>query len=63
MTPEIKYLVDKLNEEIERYQQDMAMGMAKDFGEYKYGCGIYRGLLMSKGFIQDLMDNIDNEED
>jgi hypothetical protein len=63
MTPEIKYLVDKINDELTRFEQDMALGNAKDFGDYKYSCGIYRGLLMTKGFIQDLMERINNDED
>ena len=42
----LKYLSDKIQEEINHLSYDLAKGTAKDHGDYKYSCGIVRGLLM-----------------
>ncbi len=38
----LKYLSNKIQEEMKLLEQDTVLGKAKDFGAYQYGCGIYR---------------------
>jgi len=59
----LKYISDKLQEDFERTREDLAMGSAKDHGEYKYHCGIVRGLLMAKNHIMELSDHLESEGD
>ena len=47
----LKYLSSKIQEEIEVLKTDMALGKAKDIGEYKYACGIIRGLLVANDIL------------
>jgi len=42
-------------------KDDMAMGKAKDFGDYKYAAGIYRGLLMANTILTDTVERMKNE--
>ena len=63
MTPELKQLSKQLQEELRRYEEDMAMGKAEDFGAYKYACGIYRGLLIANGFVASLAQYMEDNDD
>jgi hypothetical protein len=63
MASELQQLSKRLQEELRRYEEDMAMGKAEDFGAYKYACGIYRGLLIANGFVTDLAQYMDNSDD
>jgi hypothetical protein len=59
----LKYLSRKVQEELKIIENDMALGRAEDFGAYKYACGIYRGLLVANGFIIELAQRMDTEDD
>ena len=57
------HLSNKIQEELKVIEEDMVMGKAKDFGAYKYACGIYRGLLIANGIAADLARKLDNDDD
>jgi len=59
----LKYLSDKLREEQRIMSEDMAMGKAKDFGDYKYACGIIRGLLLANNMIIETAERLENSDD
>ena len=59
----IRYLADKNNEEISVLTDDLARGHAKDHGEYKYACGIIRGLMMANGIISELAERMETDDD
>ena len=57
----LKYLSSKIQEEMEVMKSDMAMGKAKDFGDYKYAAGIVRGLVMANTIIADTAERMKDE--
>lgn len=59
----LTYLAGKLEEDYQRTKEDLAMGSAKDHGEYKYHCGIVRGILLAKNHIMELADKLDDDGD
>lgn len=59
----LKYLSKKIQEELKVIEADAAMGRAEDFGAYKYACGIYRGLLVANGFIAELVQRMESDDD
>lgn len=59
----LKYLSNKVQEELKVIEADIAMGKAKDFGDYKYACGIYRGLLMANNMIMETAQRLENDDD
>ena len=64
MTEELlRYLSKKVQEEIDVLSGDLARGTAKDHGEYKYACGIIRGLMMSNGFIAEAAQRMEQDDD
>lgn len=52
--------IDKLCRSIE---EDLAAGHIKDFGEYKFACGRYRGLLTAKDVIIETAQRLENDDD
>jgi hypothetical protein len=42
---------------------DLARGTAKDHGEYKYACGIIRGLMVVTGILQETAQRMEENDD
>lgn len=49
----LKYLSNKIQEEIKVITDDLALGKAKDFGDYKHSVGIIRGLMVANSLIAE----------
>lgn len=63
MSDVLKYLSNKIHEELKVIESDMAMGNAVDFGAYKYACGIYRGLLVANNIIMETAQRMEQDDD
>lgn len=64
MTNELlMYLSKKVQDEIDVISYDLARGTAKDHGEYKYACGIIRGLMMTSSFIAEAAQRMEQDDD
>ena len=59
----LRYLANKVNAEIALLSDDLARGTAKDHGDYKYACGISRGLMIANGFFQETAQQLENDDD
>ena len=59
----LKYHSDKIQEERLRMAEDMSMGKAKDFGDYKYACGIIRGLLLANNMLIETAERLNKADD
>jgi hypothetical protein len=59
----LKYLSNKVQEELKVIEADTVMGKAKDFGDYKYACGIYRGLLMANNLLMETAQRMEQDDD
>lgn len=47
----LKHLSSKINDEMKVISDDISMGKAKDFGEYKHAVGILRGLMIANSIL------------
>jgi hypothetical protein len=64
MTSELlTYLSKKVQDEIDVISGDLARGTAKDHGDYKYACGIIRGLMISNGFMAETAQRMEQDDD
>jgi hypothetical protein len=43
--------------------EDLGEGKAKDHAEYKFLCGVVRGLLMANNHILELIDRIEKDDE
>lgn len=59
----LKYIASKIQEEIMVLSDDLARGTAKDHGDYKYACGIIRGLMMATSILADTAQKLENDDD
>lgn len=58
----LKYLADKIDEDLNVWEKDVAIGKGiKDFSDYKFNCGIYTGLLRVKGYIVETAERMEEE--
>ena len=58
----LKYLSNKVQEEIGVISDDLARGTAKDHGEYKDACGIIRGLMVANAFFADTAQRMEEDD-
>lgn len=58
-----RYLTSKVQDEIDVISGDLARGTAKDHGDYKYACGIIRGLMMANGFLAEAAERMEQDDD
>lgn len=59
----LQYLAKKVQDEIDVISEDLARGTAKDHGEYKYACGIIRGLMVVNGLLQETAQRMENDDE
>jgi len=59
----LKYLSDKIQEEMKVIESDMVLGHAKEFGDYKYACGIYRGLMIANNILVETADRMERNDE
>ena len=45
----LTHLSKKLQEEMKVYEQETVLGKVKTFEDYKFSCGVYRGLAIANG--------------
>lgn len=59
----LKIVKDKINEKQAQLAHAVGEGAAKDFAEYRAICGEIRGLSIAEGFILDLADQMERNDD
>ena len=59
----LQYLSKKVQDEIDVISEDLARGTAKDHGEYKYACGIIRGLMVVNGLLQETAQRMEHDDE
>lgn len=59
----LQYLSKKVQDEITVMSDDLARGTAKDFGDYKYACGIVRGLMIANNFFIETTERMEEDDD
>lgn len=59
----LKHVATKLNAEIEHIKDDVSLGGCKDYGDYKWACGIIRGLMTANGILSDTIQRLENDDD
>ena len=63
MSTVLLHLAQKIDEACKDIERDLAAGHVKDFGDYKFACGRYRGLLTSKDFIIEIAQQLEQDDD
>jgi hypothetical protein len=59
----LKYLSSKIQEEIAVIREDLAMGKAKDHGDYKHACGLVRGLLVANNILMETSERMKKDDE
>lgn len=59
----LEHLSKKIHEDRLRMIEDLGEGKAKDHAEYKFSCGVVRGLLMANNHILELTERLDKADE
>ena len=59
----IKIIEERNTVEVKTLTDDLVMGKAKDYAEYKYYCGIIRGLTKANSLTQELAQQMRQDDD
>ncbi len=57
------HLAQKIDEACKDIERALAMGKVTEFGEYKFACGRYRGLLTAKDIIIETAQKLEQDDD
>jgi hypothetical protein len=57
----IDLILEKINERLADVQEDLGSGVAKDYADYRYICGILHGMLAVKRYVEDLNKSLEND--
>ena len=63
MDKTLEIVKEKINEKQAQLAHAMGEGAAKDYAEYRAICGEIRGLSIAEGFILDLADQMERNQD
>ena len=58
----LELILEKLDDQKTRTVDDIATGN-RSFDEYKYSCGVVRGLLIAADLIKDLEEQMEKSDD
>lgn len=58
---DLQLVLRDINEGIESLHEQMALGAAKDFGEYRNICGKLHGLTTAKNIVTDRLKKLELE--
>jgi hypothetical protein len=59
----LEHLAKQIQQDRLRIIEDMGDGKAKDHAEYKFSCGVVRGLLMANNHILELVERLENSDE
>lgn len=59
----LQYLSHRIQEETVRIEKEMAMGAAKDYPDYRFAAGIYRGLLIANNLIIETSERMEKDDE
>lgn len=59
----LQYLSKKIGEELKVIEADTALGKATSFEDYKFACGIYRGLLLANSIIIETAQKMEHDDE
>ena len=59
----LKYISEKIQEELKFIERDLDFGTAKEHGEYKFDCGRYRCLFMANKIIIETAERLEHDDD
>lgn len=59
----LNYLITRVDGELTNIEQDLAVGHAKDYAEYKHTCGLYRGLLVAKNILTETLERMETDNE
>jgi len=55
----LTYLQNKIQQEIQITSENLGMGSSKSYDDYRYYCGIIRGLLIANNFVGEIKDRLE----
>jgi hypothetical protein len=59
----LEYLAQKIQDDRLRMVEDLGEGKAKDHAEYKFSCGVVKGLLMANNHILELTERLEKSDE
>lgn len=59
----LKYLSDKIEEERQVIETDLASGKAGDYAQYKHATGVIRGLMIANNILLDTAQRMEIDND
>lgn len=59
----LQYLIKKCNEEKLRLTKVLGQGLAEDYADYRYQCGVLRGITIVENMLTETAERLENYDE
>ena len=59
----LRYLAEKIQDKSRTVEEDLAGGACGSYDQYQFACGIYKGLHLAIGYIIELNERLEKDDD
>lgn len=57
-----EHFIDKFSQEVDAVQESLGDGAIKSYEDYRYYCGVIRGLRVAQSMVADVKHNLEAAE-
>ena len=59
----LRHLINRCSEEQKHLAEVLAQGLAKDHADYRFQCGVMRGITIAQGYLADMLERMSDDDE
>ena len=59
----LRHLINRCSEEQKHLAEVLAQGLAKDHADYRFQCGVMRGISVAQGYLADMLERMSDDDE
>ena len=59
----LRHLISHCVDEQKHLAEVLAQGLAKDHADYRFQCGVMRGIAIAQGYLADMLERMSDDDE
>ena len=59
----LRHLISRCGDEQRHLAEVLAQGLAKDHADYRFQCGVMRGIAVARGYLADTLERMSDDDE
>jgi hypothetical protein len=59
----LRHLISRCGDEQRHLAEVLAQGLAKDHADYRFQCGVMRGISVVQGYLADMLERMSDDDE